>query len=93
MLLLLTAIGLPTMLSAQSLTYPTAHRDSTIDDYHGTRVADPYRWLEQSDSPRAAEWLKAQNKLTSDYLQGIGNRDAIQKRLTSLWAYARTDVP
>jgi prolyl oligopeptidase len=92
-LLLLSAIGWPRALTAQSLTYPAAHRDSVIDDYHGTKVADPYRWLEQLDSPRTAEWLKAENRLTLDYLGSTLNREAIHRQLTSLWNYVRTDVP
>jgi prolyl oligopeptidase len=91
--LLLTAGVLPSTLAAQALTYPPAHRDSVADDYHGTRVADPYRWLEQPDSGRSPGWLKAQQSLTTAYLSGISNRAAIRQRLTSLWAFARTDVP
>ncbi len=92
-LLFLWAIGWPGTATAQSLAYPASHGDSVIDDYHGTRVADPYRWLEQLDDPRTTDWLKAQNRLTFDYVRRIPNREAIRRRLTSLWNYARTDVP
>jgi prolyl oligopeptidase len=92
-LLLLIAIGWPSTLTAQSLSYPAAPRDNVIDDYHGTGVADPYRWLEQPDGARAAEWLKAQNRLSFDYLGSMPNREAIRRRLSALWNYARTDVP
>jgi prolyl oligopeptidase len=92
-LLILIVIGWPSVLTAQSISYPVAQRDSVVDDYHGTTVADPYRWLEQIDSPRTSEWLKAENKLTADYLGRIPIRESIHRRLTSLWNYARTDVP
>jgi prolyl oligopeptidase len=93
LLLFLFAIGWPSTLTAQSLSYPAAPRGNVIDDYHGTSVADPYRWLEQLDSPRTAEWLKIQSELTLHYLRNALGRETIRRRLTSLWSYARTDVP
>jgi hypothetical protein len=81
--LLLTAGVLPSTLAAQALTYPPAHRDSVADDYHGTRVADPYRWLEQPDSGRSPGWLKAQKSLTTASLSGISSPRAAQRRLFS----------
>ena len=80
-------------LVAQSLNNPASPRDDVVEDYHGTQVADPYRWLEQLDSPRTAQWLKAQNRLSRDHLARIPDREAIRGRLTSLWNYARTEVP
>lgn len=93
LLLLLTASAFPPTLIGQSLTYPAAARDNVVDDYHGTRVADPYRWLEQLDSARTVDWLKAENRVTAGYLEGIPNRAAIHRKLTTLWDYARMDVP
>jgi prolyl oligopeptidase len=92
-LVLLSAIGWPRMLAAQPLTYPAAERDSVIDDYHGTPVADPYRWLEQLDGPRTVEWLEGQKRLTAGYFGRILNRETIRRRLASLSSYARTGVP
>ncbi|HEX6533436.1 MAG TPA: prolyl oligopeptidase family serine peptidase [Gemmatimonadaceae bacterium] len=92
-LLLLAAIVLPGTLAAQSLSYPVAWRDSVIDDYHGTRVADAYRWLERPDSRRTAEWLSAERRLTTGYLARTPDREPIRRRLASLWSYARTEVP
>ena len=92
-LLWLSLLISPPALTAQALTYPATRRDSVIDDYHGTKVADPYRWLEQLDDPQTAEWLRAQNRLTLGYLGSVRDREAIRRRLTSLWSYARTDVP
>jgi prolyl oligopeptidase len=92
-LLCLLAIGWPGLLFAQRLAYPTSLRDSVIDDYHGTRVADPYRWLEQLDSQRTVEWVAAQNKFTANHIGPTLNRETIRRRLALLWNYARTDLP
>ena len=54
--------------AAEKLAYPPAPRDSVVDDYHGTPVADPYRWLEDLDSPRTLEWVEAQSRFSRDYL-------------------------
>src|SRR5262245_63654133 len=78
---------------AQALTYPTTRRDSVVDDYHGTKVADPYRWLEELNTPGTAAWVRAQTRLTEDYLGHIGEREAIRRRLTALWNHSRTGVP
>jgi prolyl oligopeptidase len=79
--------------TAQSPARPAAPGGDVVDDYHGTRVADPYRWLEEYESPRTAEWLKAEKRLTSDYLEGLLDGKENSKRLTSLSNYALTDVP
>lgn len=63
------------------------------DDYHGTSVADPYRWLEDVDSPETHEWIRAQNELTFSYLEKIPVRDQINKRLTELWDFAKAWAP
>jgi len=92
-LLFAAALVFPLTLVAQALTYPPAQRDEVVDDYHGTRIADPYRWLEQVDSRRTGDWLKAQKRLTSAHLARIPNRAAIHRRLMSLRNYARAEVP
>src|SRR5215467_6603265 len=53
--------------ATSSLKYPTAGRDSHIDDYHAEKVADPYRWMEQLDSPETREWVQAEARLTDSY--------------------------
>jgi prolyl oligopeptidase len=78
---------------AQLPARPVAPGGDVVDDYHGTRVADPYRWLEQLDSPRTAEWLKTQKALTAASLQGLPNGPENSSRLASLWNYSLTDVP
>ncbi len=75
------------------LTYPETHRDDLVDDYHGTKVADPYRWLEDPDSPETAAWVAAQNRVTFGYLERIAARDRIRQRLTKLWDYERFGLP
>lgn len=73
--------------------YPAAQRADQTDDYHGTVVADPYRWLEDPDSPETRAWIEAENALTFDFLAQIPAREAIQKRLTALWDYERFGMP
>ena len=64
-----------------------------MDDYHGTQVPDPYRWLEDVDAPETRAWVEAQNALTFAFLEGIPQREAIHRRLTELWSYERIGVP
>jgi prolyl oligopeptidase len=90
---LLVAVSLSGRVTGQELRYPAAARDDVVDDFHGARVADPYRWLEELNGARTAEWLEAEKRITSGYLAAIPGREAIRQRLTSLWKYARTDVP
>src|SRR5580658_2473010 len=70
-----------------ALTYPQPRRGDQVDDYHGTKVADPYRWLEDTDSAETHAWVEAENKLTFGYLEQIPYRQAIHERLTKLWNY------
>jgi prolyl oligopeptidase len=73
--------------------YPPAHRDAVVDNYHGTPVADPYRWLEDPQAPETQAWLEAQQRLTSARLASIPTRDPIKARLTALWNYPRYAIP
>ncbi|MCW5851987.1 MAG: S9 family peptidase, partial [Anaerolineae bacterium] len=75
------------------LTYPSTAACGQVDDYHGTTVADPYRWLEDTDAPETRAWIEAQNKLTFDYLELIPAREAIRRRLTELWDYPKQWAP
>src|SRR5512138_1532883 len=87
----------PAVGSAESapvkLTYPAAPRSDHVDDYHGEKVADPYRWLEDVDSAQTKAWVEAENKLTYGYLEQIPQRAAIKQRLTQLWNFERYGVP
>ena len=73
-------------------SYPVTKKVDQQDNYHGTTVADPYRWLEDANSAETKEWVVAQNKVTQAYLAQIPNRDAIKQRLTKLWNYERFSV-
>ncbi|MCA9974046.1 MAG: hypothetical protein KC425_27730, partial [Anaerolineales bacterium] len=73
--------------------YPPAHRTDTVDDYHGTPVADPYRWLEDPFSPETQAWIAAQNALTRRILDAVPQRPAIHARLTQLWDYPKWFAP
>jgi prolyl oligopeptidase len=64
-----------------------------VDDYHGTKVADPYRWLEDPDSERTRAWIAAQNRTTRAFLDAIPEHAAIRARLEELWNYARWSAP
>ncbi len=77
------------------LVYPKTNRGAQSDDYHGTKVADPFRWLEDDvrKSKDVADWVEAENKVTFDYLKAIPEREVIQKRLTELWNYEKYSVP
>lgn len=75
------------------LPYPDSPRDDQIDDYFGTLVPDPYRWLEDVDSPQTRRWIDAQNALTQSVLATVPQRDAIRARLTEVWDYERRGVP
>jgi prolyl oligopeptidase len=78
---------------ATQLTYPTARKSDQVDVYHGVRVADPYRWLEDSDSPETRQWIAEQNALATKFLEGIPQREALRKRLLELWNYEKYDTP
>src|SRR5262249_54105325 len=79
------------LLAAQTgaLTYPKARKSDAADDYHGVRVADPYRWLEDADAAETAQWVGAENRLFQGYLDGIAARPAIRKRLGGLYNFER----
>src|ERR1700719_4461181 len=70
-----------------------ARRDDTLDNYHGTLVADPYRWLEDPAAPDTLAWVEAQNAITEDYLAAIPTRAALRERMTALWNYPKYSVP
>ncbi|PTX91287.1 prolyl oligopeptidase family serine peptidase [Opitutus sp. ER46] len=73
--------------------YPAAARGNVVDDYHGTKVADPYRWLEDLDSPETRAWVETENKLTFGFLEKLPQRAYFRERLTTLWNYPRIGVP
>jgi prolyl oligopeptidase len=75
------------------LTYPRTATIDQVDDYHGTQVADPYRWLEDPHSDEAKAWIEAQNQVTFGYLNQLPIRESLKQRLTELWNYERFSIP
>lgn len=77
-----------------TVVYPVSKQDSSIvDDYHGTKITDPYRWLEDDRSTETADWVDEQNALTQGYLASIPFRQNIKKRLERLYDFERFGVP
>ena len=91
--LLLAGSMLPLCIRGQSLEYPAADREDLVEDHHGTRVPDPYRWMERLDDARTLEWVKAERALTARYVAAIPERSAIRRRLVALSNDSRTEVP
>ncbi len=81
------------IVPAQKYDYPKAKRGDVVDDYNGVKVADPYRWMEDTESSDMRSWIDAQNKLTDAYLATIPQRERIRNRLTELWNYERYSAP
>lgn len=89
-----TAMPDPRQPAARApLTYPTALRGAHVDDYHGTRVPDPYRWLEDAEAPATREFVRAQNALAQPWLEALPQRAWLRDRLTELWDYERVEPP
>ncbi len=78
---------------AAQLKYPTTRKADVKDNYHGTLVQDPFRWLEDDNSDETKAWVTAQNKVTFDYLSQIPFRDQVRKRLNAMWNYSRIGAP
>ena len=75
------------------IQYPETHKGDVVDNYFGTEVADPYRWLEDDRSEETNKWVVAENKVTNDYLSKIPFRDKIHNRLEKLWNYEKVSTP
>ncbi len=80
-------------LAQTKIEYPQTRKVEQVDDYHGTKVSDPYRWLEDDNSEETKAWVEAQNKVTFGYLNQIPERAKIKARLTELWNYERYSAP
>ena len=93
MLSLVLVLALNTPGFAQSLSYPKTQKIDHTDNYHGTIIADPYRWLEDDNSKETAAWVEAQNKVTFDYLNTIPYRAKIKARLEQLFNYPKISAP
>ncbi len=80
-------------LQQTSIDYPSTQKGTQVDDYFGTKVNDPYRWLEDDRSEETANWVKKQNETTYNYLEKIPYRNAIKERLEKLWNYEKISAP
>jgi len=95
------ALGVVTMAACTStseppkpaLTYPATTMGSVVEDFGGTKVADPYRWMESLDSPEVKPWIAAQNAVTEPFLNALPHRKTLNERLTALWDYPRVGLP
>ena len=89
----LAMTGCDNMKQIKHLPYPETARGEVVDNYFGTEVPDPYRWLEDDNSEATAAWVAAENAVTEDYLSQIPFRNAIRERLTQLWNYPKEGAP
>lgn len=80
-------------MNNQSVNYPKTKKVNQEDEYFGTKVSDPYRWLENDLSEETKEWVKEQNKVTNEYLEQIPYRDGIKTRLAEIWNYTKYSAP
>ncbi|MCW8865318.1 MAG: S9 family peptidase, partial [Colwellia sp.] len=78
---------------AINITYPDTKQGNVVDNYFGSDVADPYRWLEDDRSAETEAWVKAENKVTFDYLAQIPYREKLKTRLSELWNYEKVGAP
>ena len=76
-----------------TLEYPPTHRGGAGDEYHGRRIADPYRWMEDLESAGVKAWIGAQNEVTGRYLASLPHREGFRSRITELWNYPKVSVP
>ena len=78
---------------SKRFNYPTPRKSDLVEDHHGTKVPDPYRWMEDLESKELADWVAASNVVTDGYLDALPLRDRLKARITELWNYPRTTVP
>ena len=93
-IIMLSIIAASASIALQAqITYPDAQRVDTVDNYFGTDVPDPYRWLEDDRSPQTEQWVKQENEITQNYLKKIPFRDAVRRRITQLANFEKMGTP
>ena len=90
---LVALLAAPTTVDAKKYEYPPAKQEDVVDNYHGTEVRDPYRWLEDADSKETMKWVEAENKLTRKFIDGEPARKPLEDRLKELWDYPKYSLP
>jgi len=90
---LLAPVASAQVQQAQRVTYPEAKKGEQVDDFFGTKVADPYRWMEDLNAPEVADWVKQENAITEQYLSQLGMRVHFKNRITELWNYPKVSLP
>ena len=93
--LICLAFAIVAVEAGEKMKYPMTKQGTVIDELHGVKVPDPYRWLEDDvrQSKDVSEWVAAENKVTFDYLSSLPQREAIKTRLTELWNYEKYGAP
>jgi prolyl oligopeptidase len=89
----ITLIATDSQAQNEKMKYPETRKGDVVDNYFGTDVADPYRWLEDDRSTETEAWVVEQNKVTRSYLEKIPFRDQIKERLTQIWNYEKYTAP
>ena len=74
-------------------SYPPTNKGNVVDNYFGTMVPDPYRWMENLDSKEVADWVAAENRVTSEYLATLSMREHFRRRITQLWDFPKVSIP
>jgi len=85
--------GSSLLAQSSSFTYPQPRKGDVVDDYFGTKVADPYRWMEDLNAPELKKWIDAENAVTFKYLDALPLRDPLKRRITELWNYPKVTPP
>jgi prolyl oligopeptidase len=91
--IILALVFIPTIMTGQKINYPVTDKAEQTDDYFGTKIQDPYRWLENDTAKNTEAWVREQNAVTNDYLSKIPFRDKIRNRLTEIWNYPKYGAP
>src|SRR5712692_3302379 len=92
-IMILLALAAPLAAQTPSLKYPQPRKGDVVDTFAGTKVPDPYRWMEDLNAPEVKQWVDAENAVTFKYLNALPMRDALKKRITELWNYPKVSVP
>lgn len=93
MRILFAAAAIAALSASAPLRYPVAERSTYVETYFGTQVADPYRWMENIDSPQTRAWVLAQAKFAQQYMDSIPERAAIYNHVRAAYNYAKRSAP